>query len=169
MTFSTCSKFYSTQVETQVARPIVRCPMDFLSWPNANQTQPPALSHCEPQRGPSSGPNLILAPNFVSLPRLHFLEIPKARLKGGRRQGRQLVTWISPWEAHTIPEFSFHLDLGWTPTDPMQQLLSFSAAAALVIAKTCAGFPGSVAGLTFSHLWVPMEARATFPHTLLST
>lgn len=46
----------------------------------------------------------------------------------------------------------------------MQQLQPSSAAAALVVAKAGAGFTGSVAGLTFTHLWVAVEARAAFPH-----
>lgn len=46
----------------------------------------------------------------------------------------------------------------------MQQLQSRSAAAALVVAEAGAGFTGSVAGLTFAHLWVAVEARATVPH-----
>lgn len=45
----------------------------------------------------------------------------------------------------------------------MQQLQSRSAAAALV-AEAGAGFTGLVAGLTFAHLWVAVEARATVPH-----
>lgn len=80
-------------------------------------------------------------------------------------QRRKLDTCDLSWEAHTIPEFPFHLGLGGTHTRPIQQPQSFSAAAALIVAKARAGFAGSVAGLTFSYLWVAMEARATVPHT----
>lgn len=65
---------------------------------------------------------------------------------------------------NVIPEIAFHLGLGGTHTRPMQQLQSPSAAAALVVTKAGAGFTGSMAGLTFAHLWVAVEARATFSH-----
>lgn len=51
-----------------------------------------------------------------------------------------------------------------THTCPPEQLQAFSATAALVVAKAGAGFAGLVAGLTDSHLWVTVEARATVPH-----
>lgn len=57
-----------------------------------------------------------------------------------------------------------HLGLGGTHTHPMQQLQPLSAAAALLVAKASAGFAGSVAGLTFPHVLVAVEARDTFPH-----
>lgn len=47
----------------------------------------------------------------------------------------------------------------------MLQLQSFLTAAALVGAKANAALAGRVAGLTFSHFWVAVEARATSPHT----
>lgn len=93
------------------------------------------------------------------------MDISKARVKEGRKEARrQLDTCDLFWEAHTIPEVAFHLGLGRTHTRPMQELQSRSAAAALVVAKAGAGFTGSVAGLTFTHLWVAVEARATVPH-----
>lgn len=64
-----------------------------------------------------------------------------------------------------IPEAAFLLGLVVTHTCPLQQLQAFSAAAALIVAKAGAGFAGLVAGLTVSHLWVTVEARATVPHT----
>lgn len=91
--------------------------------------------------------------------------IPKAGVWGwGGRQRSQLDTCNLSWEVRTIPESAFHLGLGQMHTCPMQQLQPFSAAATLVAANTGAGFAGSVAGLTFSHLWVTVEARATVPH-----
>lgn len=66
---------------------------------------------------------------------------------------------------NVIPEFAFHVGLGRTHTRPMLQLQSFLTAAALVGAEANAALAGRVAGLTFSHFWVAVEARATSPHT----
>lgn len=64
-----------------------------------------------------------------------------------------------------IPESPFHLDLGRPRTRPLPQLLSFPAAAALLVSKAGAGLTGRVAALTLSQLWVAVEARATSPDT----
>ena len=102
---------------------------------------------------------------FVSLPSLHLLGILKARVWSEGRGRRQLDTCDPSWGAHTIPEAAFLLGLVVTHTCPLQQLQAFSAAAALIVAEAGAGFAGLVAGLTVSHLWVTVEARATVPHT----
>lgn len=64
-----------------------------------------------------------------------------------------------------VPELAFHLGVGGPHAHAVQQLLSFSTAAAFVIAWARAGFTGWVAGLTFSGSLVTIEARTTFPHT----
>ena len=123
------------------------------------------LSCLEHQRDPI----LILIPSFHFTAQPSSLGIPKARVKeGGKERGRprrQLDTCDVSQETHTIPEFAFHLRLGGTHTCPMQQPQPCLAAAALGVTRTTASFTGSVAGLTFAHVWVAIEARATVPDT----
>ena len=141
-----------------MVRSVIRGPLGFPSSPNASHglLSSPSMSITE-ALGLQA---FLLLATFISW---------VSRKQGfggggGGRPRRQLDTCDLSREVHTIPESAFHLGLGQMHTRPMQQLQPFSAAATLVVAKTGAGFAGSVAGLTFSHLRVAVEARATVPH-----
>lgn len=131
-----------------------------VSFLAKSQLQPPSLCCLGHRRDPV----LMPIPSFCFTARPSCVGIPKARVKEGGRPRRQPDTCDRSGETHTIPEFAFCLGLGGTHAGPTQQLESWWAAAALVMAQAGAGFTGWVAGLAAAHLCVAVGARPTFPH-----